>query len=281
MQVRSLCWEDPLEEGMATHSSILAWRIPWLEEPGRLQSLGSQRAGHNWSDLTCTHREEVIKPQQSFVSTVACAKFSGYRIKVTLGLALKELSLGQTLVREWTRRICRGPRRPSAGPARACLHTWTQRLQLSEWRRLLRKSWPWECWEKHRFYFQVDWQGLGPIRGQESWVGQAVSGSWAWSEGSHPLWRKEGAACPGKWAALPMGSRGGWPSWGGLRLPFSMAKPHSPDLRAGAHGHQVSRPSPQSTVLGNGHGYKRGGQGEASVGPRCQTCYWTLTELMN
>ena len=39
--------EDTLEEGMATHSSILAWRIPWTEEPGRLQSAGSQRVGHN------------------------------------------------------------------------------------------------------------------------------------------------------------------------------------------------------------------------------------------
>ena len=46
-----LDWEAPLEEGMATHSSILAWRIPWTEEPGRLQSLGSHRVGHNWSDL--------------------------------------------------------------------------------------------------------------------------------------------------------------------------------------------------------------------------------------
>ena len=43
--VRSLVWEDPLEEGMATHSSILAWRIPRTEEPGRLQSMGSQRDG--------------------------------------------------------------------------------------------------------------------------------------------------------------------------------------------------------------------------------------------
>ena len=42
-----LGWEDPLEEEMATHSSILAWEIPWREEPGRLQSMGSQRAGHN------------------------------------------------------------------------------------------------------------------------------------------------------------------------------------------------------------------------------------------
>ena len=39
--------EDPLEKGMATHSSILAWRIPWIEEPGGLQSMGLQRVGHN------------------------------------------------------------------------------------------------------------------------------------------------------------------------------------------------------------------------------------------
>ena len=44
--VRSLGREDPLEEGMATLSSILAWRIPWTEEPGRLQSMGSQRVRH-------------------------------------------------------------------------------------------------------------------------------------------------------------------------------------------------------------------------------------------
>ena len=46
-RVRSLGWEDALEKEMATHSSILAWRIPWTEEPGRLQSTGSQRVGHN------------------------------------------------------------------------------------------------------------------------------------------------------------------------------------------------------------------------------------------
>ena len=54
MQVRSLGQEDPLEEGMATHSSILPWRIPWTEEPDRLQSMGSQRIEHDWSDLACT-----------------------------------------------------------------------------------------------------------------------------------------------------------------------------------------------------------------------------------
>ena len=45
--VLSLGWEDPLEEGMATHSNILVWRIPIAEEPGGLQSMGSQRVGHN------------------------------------------------------------------------------------------------------------------------------------------------------------------------------------------------------------------------------------------
>ena len=45
--VRTLGWEDPLEKEMETHSSILAWRIPWTEEPFRLQSTGLQRVGHN------------------------------------------------------------------------------------------------------------------------------------------------------------------------------------------------------------------------------------------
>ena len=45
--VQSLGQEDPLEKGMATHSSILAWRIPWTEESGGLQSMGSQRVGHD------------------------------------------------------------------------------------------------------------------------------------------------------------------------------------------------------------------------------------------
>ena len=46
-QVRSLGWEDLLEKEMATHSSTLAWKIPWAEEPGRLQSMESQRVGHD------------------------------------------------------------------------------------------------------------------------------------------------------------------------------------------------------------------------------------------
>ena len=47
MWVQSLDWKDPLEKEMATHTSILAWRIPWTEKPGRLQSMGLQRVGHD------------------------------------------------------------------------------------------------------------------------------------------------------------------------------------------------------------------------------------------
>ena len=63
--VLSLGQEDPLEEGMATHSSILAWRIPWTEEPGELQSMGSQRVRHDWGTNTFTFitlwRREFLK----------------------------------------------------------------------------------------------------------------------------------------------------------------------------------------------------------------------------
>ena len=53
-QAQSLGWEDPLKKGMSTHSGILAWRIPWTQEPGRLQSMGSQRVRHGWVTNTFT-----------------------------------------------------------------------------------------------------------------------------------------------------------------------------------------------------------------------------------
>ena len=55
MWVRSLAKEDPLEKEMAIHSSILAWETPWTEEPDRIQSMGSRRVRHNWSNLACLH----------------------------------------------------------------------------------------------------------------------------------------------------------------------------------------------------------------------------------
>ena len=63
---RSLGWEDTLEKGTATHSSILAWRIPWTEEPGGLQSIGSQRVRHEWATFTftCLH---IVSSSQNFL----------------------------------------------------------------------------------------------------------------------------------------------------------------------------------------------------------------------
>ena len=56
-RVWSLGWEDPLEKEMAAHSSILAWKIPWIAEPGRLPSMGSQRVGHN---ACCSCRGYIV-----------------------------------------------------------------------------------------------------------------------------------------------------------------------------------------------------------------------------
>ena len=66
LKVRSLGWEDTPEEGMATHSSILAWRIPWTEKPGRLQSMASQRAGQYL----------VTKQQQSLSCSLIADRFA-------------------------------------------------------------------------------------------------------------------------------------------------------------------------------------------------------------
>ena len=72
-QVRSLGWEDPLEKEMATHSRILAWEIPWTEEPGGLQSKGWQGVGH---DLVTehAHKKSEIKTAVTFTS-VSCGGF--------------------------------------------------------------------------------------------------------------------------------------------------------------------------------------------------------------
>ena len=59
-QVWSLGWEDPLEKGMDTHSSILAWRSPWTEEPVRLQSMESQRVRHDWATNTGMYVVSIV-----------------------------------------------------------------------------------------------------------------------------------------------------------------------------------------------------------------------------
>ena len=63
--VQSLCQEDPLEKGMATHSSILAWRCPWTEEPGGLQPTGWQRVRHDWATNTSSFTYSLLPEQVS------------------------------------------------------------------------------------------------------------------------------------------------------------------------------------------------------------------------
>ena len=71
MQAQPLGWEDPLEEGMATHSSILSWRIPWTEEPGGLQFMGSQRTGHSWaSEYTITYCNTEQEEGDTFTNVI-------------------------------------------------------------------------------------------------------------------------------------------------------------------------------------------------------------------
>ena len=83
MWVWSLCQENSLEESMATHSSILAWRIPWTKEPSRLQSMGSQRVGHDWSDLACMQApNRFLKALPPQISNLWLLANSNYYSKV-------------------------------------------------------------------------------------------------------------------------------------------------------------------------------------------------------
>ena len=85
--VQALGKEDPLEKGMAIHSSILVWRIPWTEEPGRLRSIGSQRVGHNLTTNTHTHicfeggalnnrdagpKQATVQKERQEISSISC-----------------------------------------------------------------------------------------------------------------------------------------------------------------------------------------------------------------
>ena len=72
--VPSLGWEDPLEKAMATHSSMLAWGIPWIEEPAWLQSMGSQRVRHGWATNTLHCRGVWMQRRDTFVQMIYCKR---------------------------------------------------------------------------------------------------------------------------------------------------------------------------------------------------------------
>ena len=92
-QVLSLSWKDPLKKEMATHSSILAWRIPWTEEPRGLQSMGFQRVGHDWVTNTT-----LLKTYQYFCTVLISLGFHSWC--VFLGLTNRSPS-GTTVFMEY------------------------------------------------------------------------------------------------------------------------------------------------------------------------------------
>ena len=88
-RVQSLCWKDSLAEGMATHSSILVWRIPWTEGPGGLQSIGLQRVGHDWAR---THRGFRLGVVLCLVECLAMFLASAYWMPVVLPFGCDNVS---------------------------------------------------------------------------------------------------------------------------------------------------------------------------------------------
>ena len=100
-RVRSLGWEDLLEKEMAAHSSILAWKIPWMADPGRLMSMGSQRVGHDWATSA-----GLLKKKESSIKTSTFALFTmpkplTLQITMNCGKLLKRWEYQTTWPTSW------------------------------------------------------------------------------------------------------------------------------------------------------------------------------------
>ena len=110
MQVQSLGWEDPLEKGMATHSIILAWRIPWTEEPGGLQSTGSQRVKHDRDWAANQNHGPLPDPRDireqkwtlDLHASSGCNIISSpvNSLPHTIGMKIKEMKIRKILVKQ-------------------------------------------------------------------------------------------------------------------------------------------------------------------------------------
>ena len=102
-RVQSLGQEDPLEKEMATHSSTLGWRIPWREEPGILQSMGSQRVGHDWANsLSLSPIFQTLN-----VTSMKLTDLSPKSTSLS-SAAVKKIFWGQDLLMDWVGKLCKG-----------------------------------------------------------------------------------------------------------------------------------------------------------------------------
>ena len=117
--VQSLGWEDLLEKGMATHSSIHAWRTPWTEEPSGLQSMGSKRVRHDWATNTHTHTHTHQKEKHAPLLTASVTKPHEVQIPVPLLLASTWTFLGLFCVPRGLMKIT------SLAPFPACFPAWS------------------------------------------------------------------------------------------------------------------------------------------------------------
>ena len=123
--VWSLGWEDPLEEGMATHPSILDWRIPRTEEPGGLQSTGLQRARLHWKDLAqhigCLRTWTLTPGHRHSDTNCACSPYRHEHVTEPLSvnyLFVYKLYLSHVFIRELNKLICVKHLRTVSGTAK-------------------------------------------------------------------------------------------------------------------------------------------------------------------
>ena len=102
-RVQSLGWEDPLEKGMATHSSILAWRIPWTEKPDGLQSMGWQRVRHNWAIFTF-HTQFIVARHSDYLPSTTLLTCSWLHL-ICFSWASLMAQLVKNLPAKWETRV--------------------------------------------------------------------------------------------------------------------------------------------------------------------------------
>ena len=132
-QVQSLGGEDPLEKEMATHSSTLAWKIPWMEERGRLQSMGSQRVGHDWA-MSLSLSNPTLFPSHSDSGRTVLFHVQGSLTalvsKPLSPLALEKKGTESTWVIEWLPGVGGGENEEWLLVRRSCFLGWWVVLEL-------------------------------------------------------------------------------------------------------------------------------------------------------
>ena len=196
MQVWSLGWEDHLEKRMATHCSIPAWRIPCTEEPGRLQSMGLQRVGHDW----------VTNSTHSTVNRYICGLWAHPSRISMLVMFLERNTKHYTyiLLRSRTKYVIAGPKDKWRTDASF------KALEVLHWKDL---CWSWSSntlpiwceemtlWKRPRCWERLRAGGEGGDRGWDGWMASLTRWTWVWVEDKEA------------WSAAVCGVLKSWRRW--------------------------------------------------------------------